>query len=57
MIYTFLILICLPDAPQCFRLEAYAESMHQCIELRKSVIKRFKGIDFKVDECVEEDVD
>lgn len=57
MLYTFILVLCMPDSPQCFRMEPYAESMSQCIELRKSVIERFKGLDFKVEECTEEDVD
>ena len=57
MLYSFILVLCMPEAPQCFRMEPYAESMSQCIELRKSVIERFKGLDFKVEECKDEDVE
>lgn len=57
-IFTFLVLICVGDGQQCFRIEPEAPTLYQCEMLREDFLKiEIPNQKYYVGTCEEIDVD
>ena len=57
-IFAFLVVVCIPDANQCYRLEPEAPTPYQCQMLREDFLRiELPNQRYHVGECVEIEVD